>query len=176
MKKNNRDKERIELDLTSLLDVIFIILMVVMCQQLLQTGKDALKAEEAQEQRIEAEETAKIYETRLNDIENLEDTVTFVTLYADYEKNNPKTRHLKLLYHENTVIDDIVVTPETEKAVFDAFAIRLKDYVGEHDGTIILLTLNEKNILYRDHETLMNILTSLSEENKAFFVKTSEED
>ncbi|MCR5501585.1 MAG: hypothetical protein K6F53_01100 [Lachnospiraceae bacterium] len=182
MKKKGQEKSRIDLDLTSMLDVIFIILMVVMCQFRFDADKDAKTLEKYKDERDEAveraeesEEEAEIYRTQLESIEDAEQRVTFLTVFVDFEAADPSVRHIRMLHNEDPAIEDITIRPETENAQYRSFESRLEEYLSENDGMPVLLTLNEERILYRDHEAVEDVLELLKTSHANLFVRYGED-
>jgi biopolymer transport protein ExbD len=162
MKRRNR-RQGPDIDLTPLLDVIFIVLMVVMCQQSLTSNaeKEALTELENNMEVTQAEN--EIMKTQLESYETEDQLVAFITLNADYEKNDPKTRHIRLAYNDETVIEDIVITPDTQVQAYDQFVSEISAFVESKEGMPVLLTLQDEGILYRDHVRLEKEIAQLQE-------------
>ena len=162
MKRRNR-RQGPDIDLTPLLDVIFIVLMVVMCQQSLTSNaeKETITELENNMEVVEAEN--EIMKTQLDNYENETQLVAYITLKADYEKNNPKTRHIRLAYNDESVIEDIVITPDTQVQAYDQFVQEISTFVESKEGVPVLLTLEDEGILYRDHVRLEKEIARLQE-------------
>jgi biopolymer transport protein ExbD len=169
--RRNTDKFNIDLDLTSMLDVIFIILMVVMTSQLLNNAKETATARELSAELEAAKADNKAYEMQLQNMENPEKLVSFVTLYANFESADPKTRHIKLLLGEETAIDDIKLPPDNEETAYKDFGDKLASFLDDHNDTPVLLTLDDSNILYRDHVRMEEILASLKDAHPNLFIR-----
>ncbi len=174
--KNRRqsDKFNIDLDLTSMLDVIFVILMVVMCRQLLTNVRDneTIKTAAAELEAVKADN--ELYAMQLKNLENPENSVNFVSVYANFEQNDPHVRHLKLTVGDSAVIEDLVIKPDTEESVFGEFADRLSSILSADPDIPVLLTINDQNILYRDHIRIEEILSSLKDDNPNLFMKPAQ--
>ena len=162
MKRRNR-RQGPDIDLTPLLDVIFIVLMVVMCQQSLTSNaeKETITELENNMEVVEAEN--EIMKTQLDNYENETQLVAYITLEADYEKNDPKTRHIRLAYNDESVIEDIVITPDTQVQAYDQFVQEISTFVESKEGVPVLLTLEDEGILYRDHVRLEKEIAQLQE-------------
>ena len=162
MKRRNR-RQGPDIDLTPLLDVIFIVLMVVMCQQSLTSNaeKETITELENNMEVVEAEN--EIMKTQLDNYENENQLVAYITLKADYEKNDPKTRHIRLAYNDESVIEDIVITPDTQVQAYDQFVKEISTFVESKEGVPVLLTLEDEGILYRDHVRLEKEIAQLQE-------------
>ena len=172
--RRNSDKFNIDLDLTSMLDVIFIILMVVMTSQLLNNAKETATAQELSAELEAAQADNKTYEMRLKDMENPDDRVAFVTLYANFEAADPKTRHIKLLLGEDVAIEDLKLTPDNEDKIYEDFSKRLETYLEGYPDSPVLLTLDDSNILYRDHVRMEELLASVKEAHSNLYIRYSE--
>ena len=185
MKKDKREKNRIDLDLTSMLDVIFIILIVVMCQLSINaSNKD--RESESKQNTIDAMQTENVdlhteieslkeenvlYETHLSNMENEEHLVSFITLSAEYETADPSIRHIRLLSGEDTKIEDMIIEEETKSDKFKELEIILSELIETDTDVPVLLTLYEDRILYRDQTRIMQILDDLREDNSNLFVR-----
>lgn len=175
------DKLNMELDLTSLLDVIFIVLMVVMCHSALETQAEKVKAEETiakaeavTEMSAEYEElkaALSLYEARKDDIDNIEDKVAFADLYVNVDEDDFKTRHIRFLLGDNLLVEEMTITPETEGTVYLDFQGKLESYLSEHANVPVLLTLDETDILYRDHLKMEEILSELAGDYDNLFIQ-----
>ena len=174
MKKSIKDKTKIELDLTSLLDVIFIVLMVVMCHSMATAVEAESKVEDTaglEAELDEVQDTLELYEAREEEILSVEDRVLFVNAYVDFDENDIKTRTIKLMYDESFEIDPITITPDNESEMYESFENKLSSYLSEHSDMPILLTLDEENILYRDHERVMEIVDELKETHTNLYIQ-----
>lgn len=161
--KRRKKKTGPDIDLTPLLDVIFIVLMVVMCQQSLTSGTKEERITELENSLEETEADNKVMKMQLETAENEERLVAYITLYAQYEKNDPRTRHIKLAYNEDTVIEDIVITPDTQVQAYTQFAEEITSFMETKEGIPVLLTLDDTDILYRDHVRLEKEIEALRE-------------
>ncbi|WP_026507161.1 hypothetical protein [Butyrivibrio sp. MC2013] len=158
-----------DLDLTPLLDVIFIILMVVMCNQTLLTKES--KAETADMRKeldaCVAENIA--VKDQLSAMENEEDIISYVTLSASYDSDNPRIRHFKLIRNNETEIEDIVIIPEKEDEAFKRVEEELDTFVAEWKDKPVLIVLDKDQILYRDYQKLDEYLSKLHEKYNNIF-------
>ncbi len=163
MKRRRDKKSAIDIDLTSMLDVIFILLMVLMCNQ-------AMATEEARgdldywmhKYDVEAGENG-TRKDQIDKYENANEYVQYVTVYANYEVSNPKTRHIRIAYNNEEAINDIEITPTTQNQAYESFVSEITNFIEDNESTPIILTLNEDQILYRDQKELYKKLQELSE-------------
>ncbi len=164
MKKDKQDKFKIDLDLTSMLDVIFIVLMVVMCRLNFEDTRGQKELEEARDRAV-------LYEQQLSSIENEDALVSFVTLSVEFESADPKTRHIRMLTGENAVMEDTVITPEGEEEGFTRLSEELETVLSEDGERPVLLTLYEDRILYRDQVRVTKLLDGLKEDHPNLFIR-----
>ncbi len=145
MKKSFSSKGKINIDLTSLLDVIFLVLMVVMCYQKI----NGTRAEAAPPEIVV----------------NTVDGVKNVVLYVTYDDSDITSRHIYLKRDaESDEIQDIVITPETEEASYSAFETKLKEYLSANSMMPVLVTIDDSRILYRDAVRMTELLGSIGDE------------
>ena len=150
-----RKRATLDIDLTPLLDVIFIVLMIVMCSRQMQV-KDLTKALDNATGKETVSDNLSWAE------ENEENLVANVSLYANYETGNPRIRHIYLAYEGVNVIDDITITPETELEAYDNFRDKMRGFIQQHKDIPVMLVLNEDQILYRDKIELDKLIDELS--------------
>ncbi len=184
MKQHLNEKTKIDLDLTSMLDVILILLMVVMCSHQLSAGTAAKEAQAAQEQAAEYRtqldeaqsrldeakneiDALQVYKDRLDSLEDPAYDLAMVTLYVGFDHTDPRTRHIRLLYGDDrNAFEEITLTPETAEDGFTRFAAGLGSVLSaqQQAGLPVLLTLDDENILYRDHLRMEQILEELKKQ------------
>lgn len=161
---NKRSLPNLDIDLTSLLDVIFIVLMVVMCHQALGTRTEQQENEQLTIQLEEAENKNDIYETQLYAYDNADQLVAYVILNADYDAKDPTTRNIQLAYNNDIAFEEIIITSENEEESYASFEEKMVSFLSEKSYMPVILVLNEDNILYRDQVRLSEILSKLGEQ------------
>ena len=188
MKQHLNEKMKIDLDLTSMLDVILILLMVVMCSHQLSAGTAAKQAQSAQEQASELEaqleeaqneiDSLRIYKDRLDALEDPAYDLAMVTLSVGFDHADPRTRHIRLLYGgDQDAFEEITLTPESAEDGYARFAAGLGSVLSaqQEAGLPVLLTLDDGNILYRDHLRMEQILEELKTQYPNLYLHHSEE-
>jgi len=151
MKKSFLSSVDTHIDLTSLLDVIFILLIVVMCNY--QMVKDPAPEPEI--------------------IPVITDNPS-VTVYMDFDDNDIKTRYARLIWDETT-INDIAVLPGSEETAFDEIEQSIQQFINEHSEEPVFIVLDETKILYRDQKRMSEMLTELSSNNRNLYFRTADE-
>ena len=153
MKKRRLDKKNIIIDLTSLLDVIFIILMVVMCNQKADTGKG---------------ETTPI--TPPSTDERV--VALSVNVTVDFDDNDDIiSRNIELRCGENSIpsvitIDENDVAGDGSIAAYETFSNEIEKYLvsdGEQAAPV-LVEVVDGEMLYRDVREVSSRLSELSSE------------
>lgn len=146
----SRKKRDIIIDLTSMLDVIFIILLVVMCNQHVgSVGKEDLPSMDPQIP------------------QSLEERVATATIVIPYDED-VVTRHIEITYNNSEVPKSIEInkenaTVESSDNPFELFGGEIESFVvncKENDIPVIL-TLDDREMLYRDANKVSDILTEL---------------
>ena len=165
----NRRSEGI--DLNALLDVIFIILMVVVCRQATE-AVNLKEAEEAvMEQQEEAKATQEMYEDQIDSLENMDSYVLPVYLMVRFDPTDVKSRTIEYLVNGET--NEIALNPENEEEAYEELRGALSGFLSEQESRILLLSLNEddEQILYRDELAVQTVVDELSKENDNLFLK-----
>lgn len=187
--KNSFHKRDIAIDLTSLLDVIFIVLLIVMCNQKFETKEAVQQADQMmqqaqemmQEQQSEADFQA-AWNQHFEQYENVDEIMLFINVRASYEKYNIQNRTILVL----TGIGN--GTQEPWKAEFNqtgasAAYQQLKEhlkkvteeYIGSQEGVtrpvIIALNREDEDILYRDEVAIDEILKELAAGNEMIYLR-----
>ena len=165
----NRRSEGI--DLNALLDVIFIILMVVVCRQATE-AVNLKEAEEAvMEQQEEAKATQEMYEDQIDSLENMDSYVLPVYLMVRFDPTDVKSRTIEYLVNGET--NEIALNPENEEEAYEDLRGVLSGFLSEQESRILLLSLNEddEQILYRDELAVQAVVDELSEEHDNLFLK-----
>ncbi|MBR5115502.1 MAG: hypothetical protein IK096_00420 [Lachnospiraceae bacterium] len=181
---NRKLKRRFDpvIDLTALLDVVFIVLLIVICNQQSRTigAEDALQQKtaaaeemltEAKASAAEADAAKAMYQDRLDSVEQMQELVTALTVEADYTPGNPSVRHFRLLGLSDEEISVTELTPDTEQEAYGTFSADLTERVEAADGKPVILSLQFDHILYRDEEALRHLLTGLGEDHDNVYYK-----
>ena len=177
MKKRNSVTDFV-IDLTSLLDVIFIVLLIVMCGQKLlsdDTKQAAAKAEalreEADASLRESEALADYYRQHTEAFENTEQFVRFVDVVAYFDSStriSDRTVIVTAGIDDSTELVKFAVTAANEEegyAKLQSYLTGIIESASEGGNTVtVILSLNrgEESILYRDETAIGNIFDYLA--------------
>ena len=176
MKRRHRAKSDIVIDLTSLLDVVFIVLLVVICRQHILTGsqqekmEDVVKDVEARE--ALAQEKYELYMDQLETADQLNQYVWAVSVYSSYNDDKLTERRISML-REGQEIEGFELRGENVSGVLEAFRKALESYITEHAEQPVILSLNEndEDILYRDEKAINRIFSELASEYDNVYIK-----
>ncbi|MDO4808648.1 MAG: hypothetical protein Q4A04_01595 [Eubacteriales bacterium] len=194
MKHRLKNKLNTVVELTSLLDVIFIVLMIVICNQqinLEEKGHDVetayeeaaeVKAEaeaalsEAEDLRAEAEAEKALFEEHLEKFEDVSSQMTTVTVIIDYQPSNLRTRTIRLVADADTP-ETITITPETENDAYTKFEEKLEDLVTQAEASDkpVVISIDMTRILYRDELRAEEVLSAVYGRHGNLFYRKSAE-
>lgn len=178
MSRNKRiSKNDIMIDLTSLLDVIFIVLLVVMIGQKdaaaqEQQNLDALQ-NEASEQIANAENAQQLYNDMLDTENNINKYVFSISITVPYNKDEIHKREIMLLTEGSEPQTFALIGNDVEGSLSE-FRESLLNSINDHDDDIpIILSLNDDDdkILYRDEKAVSEILNEMSDKHKNVYIK-----
>lgn len=166
--RRRKNKGDILIDLTSLLDVIFILLMIVLCNQQNETSKMQVQQEEA----IKISEQAKVQLQLYTDQMDTADNFGMVSVNASYEPNNITTRHISIQIKGEEIIT-LDMRGNSTKEPLGKLEEILRDYIDSNAGKPIILSLNERdeNILYRDEKAIQDIFNELKVYSTDVYIK-----
>jgi hypothetical protein len=174
-KRRNAEND-VFIDLTSLLDVIFILLMVVVCSYNYEKQKneqDTLLARESMTNaQAEAEADSKAYTDMLETQNDLQSYVWTASIVVPFEPDEITLRHIKVLREGSEIISFDLVGNDVADSI-KKFRETLTDYVKGHPDRPVILSLNENDdsILYRDEVMINDILNELSDTYDNVYIK-----
>lgn len=175
-RKRKNTRNGVLIDLTSLLDVIFILLLVVVCSYNYEKQNSLQAAAEVQESLesavTDAEANSQIYADMIDTQNNLQKYVWAASIVVPYEPDEITTRHIKILREDAEILSiDLVGNDDAEN--IEKFKDCLKDYVEKFSDRPVILSLNENDdkILYRDEKKVKEILDELTQNYKNVYIK-----
>lgn len=178
MKLRNKNKSigRALIDLTPLLDVIFIFLVVVLCfntneneEAQAKLSEAKTKFEEAERIEEEAETKLGIMQDHLNNYAEDNDNISFVTIYAEYTPNDRKFRTIHVRVNEQ---EDYKI-PLNPSNTDDAWT-ECKDYIlkfVDQEKPMMVSIMNTK-MLYRDEQKIEHLIDELNDSGEGRFYKS----
>lgn len=171
------------IELTSLLDVIFIVLMIIVCnQQINMTAKTEEaqavlaqaeeKMDQAEDIMAEAEAQKELYKEDRDTYESINEQTDIMTVYVTYTPSNPEDREI-LIMRNGEELPHIFISPSNTTEALEGLTSILDKHVSaahEEDKPVIV-SINTDKILYRDEKAVSEILDGLSEEYGNIFYK-----
>ena len=177
MRRYKRNKKNdIIIDLTSLLDVIFIVLLVVMAGQFTasknQENALADQQTEAEAMMEDAENMIAVYEDMIDTMDNVNKYILAVSIAVPYNRDELHKREIKLLAEGNELKTFPLTGSDTEES-FNEFRDTLEDFIKSNSDSPVILSLNDDDdkILYRDEKSVTEILSELSGEYDNVYIK-----
>ena len=159
MRRNRRmSRNDILIDLTSMLDVIFIILLVLVCGQT--TISDDLNEARTQAEyaKAQAEAEKQLYEEQQEAFNN----VWAVSVVVPYDENEITKRQICILKQGEKIQSIDLIGNDITEAV-NNFKALLVGYIEQNQDKPIILSVNENDdhILYRDEVMVNGIFDEL---------------
>ena len=173
-RKRRGSKGDVLIDLTSLLDVIFIILLIVMWGQ--NTVEINLKQAqaEAEDAMYQTKTEQMLYKQQLEITNNINSYVFAVSVVVPYDKTDVTHRRIQIL-KEGKEIESFELVGNNVKVSIEAFRKSLTEYAEENKDRPVILSLNERddNILYRDEVMVTEIFNELAREYGNVYIRGS---
>lgn len=172
MRRRRKRNNDLVIDLTSLLDVIFILLLVILCGEQLAKEEYISKEQQASEVVQEAEAAKGLYEDQMELSDNINNYVCTISVYSDYNPDQITVRKVRIL-KENEEIESFDLIGADTQDVYEAFTKRLTEYVTASAEQPVILSLNEgdEKILYRDEKAILQIFEQLSDDYENVYIK-----
>ncbi len=165
MRKHKR-RDGIVIDLTSMLDIIFIVLLVLVCYIKLSGNSVAEEREALKEQRKDLSRQQSIYEQQIEAINSKGEYVVFISVDSSFSEENPRKRNIFVLNSDKSNGKPPEIPELDGQDINEGYMelnSYLSDYIGKNKDKIIVLTYNEgdKDILYTDEKEIDKIFTEL---------------
>ncbi len=179
--KNLFDKSELAIDLTSLLDVIFIVLLVVMCRQSILTEAQSDATNEAENSKTQSDAERSNFKQHEEKYDNIDDYVLFIDVTSKYAEasidGNRTMSIISGLSNTNTSAPLDVISYTTEEE--DNAYIHLKEILeseiekGKKDNKVIILSLNknDEDILYRDEIKIEKVFDEMCQNNDDVYLR-----
>jgi len=181
-----RKRINTQIELTSLLDVIFIVLMIVVCnQQINMTSKTAeieamqqqaqVEMAEAEDLKAEAEAAKELFEEHQDTYTSIDENLSVMTIYASYVPSNPQNREIRILAGDRE-LPAISLNPGNSKDAFAEFERELDtEFKNAYNAQKpVIISINTEKILYRDANDIESIINKLSKEYGNIYYKAGE--
>ena len=165
------------IDLTPLLDVIFILLIVVLSAQRNNEQIEERYAE-ASEMLDEATEKEARYDAmseQLNTYANLSDYVNVVTIYSSYSPSNLKYRTVFVSVNGSD-LKEWNLNPSNESSVWNECKTYIEGELADNKEVPTIFGIKDEKMLYRDEQSILALYESIDLPEKYVKNYTETED
>jgi len=173
-RKRKGTKGDVLIDVTSLLDVMFIILLVVLWGQ--NRVEDDLKSTQTDATYAKSQAMAEyqLYQDQMELADSLNQYVWAVSVVVPYNENEVTQRQIKLLQEGQEIKSFDLIGNNVSDSV-KAFRECLVEYIKENQDRPVILSLNEDDdyILYRDEVMVQEIFNELAGNYSNVYMKGS---
>ena len=167
MRRKKRTKGDILIDFTSLMDVIFILLMLVLSKQ----QAFAKQSEEQLDQQIKdygemtdmKETEYNLYKDQVESSENIQEYMCLLSVYCNYDKKEITSREIRVLGVKDDKYGPVELKGNDVTEQMDELEDYLKKNIEDNPEKVAVLSLNkdDDNILYRDETRILEIFDGL---------------
>lgn len=176
MRRKRRGAGRdVLIDLTSLLDIMFIILLVVLWGQQ-SKNEDLMKMQaEAEQVKAQTEAQYKLYEQQLEIADNVNQLVWAASVVVPYDEKDITKRTI-LVLKEGEEIESFALAGNNVADSVAAFRECLVGYILANKDKPVILSLNDNDdyILYRDEVMVTEIFMELANEYSNVYLRGGE--
>lgn len=173
----NKSIGQIIIDLTPLLDVVFILLIVVLSFQDAYSAEVDSRISEAHQIESDAKDMVSTTESKnatiseqLDTYANLNDYVNIVTIYADYQPSNRKYRTIYLVINDADV-KEIALNPSNGDSAWKECEETIKQCLEENSDIPTIYTIKNEKMLYRDEQMITSLFSHLSSSYNNIYLK-----
>ena len=176
MKNRFSGKLKNTIELTSLLDVIFIVLMIVICnQQINMTVKEdtaKVKMEQAMDAQADADAEKELYKQHRETFETVNEQMDVITVYVDYTPSDIRNREIRIMANDDE-LPIIKLSPSNTKESFEQFEKSLEKKIAEAEEADkpVIISIDTTQILYRDEKAVDEIIGRLFDKHDNLYLK-----
>lgn len=172
MRRKRRRNNDLVIDLTSLLDVIFILLLVILCAEQIAKEEYVDREQAAAEKVQEAEAAKELYNDQIEFSDSINQYVCAISVYSDYNPDQITVRKVRVLKEAQEIESFDLIGADTKEA-YEAFTECLTKYITDNAEQPVILSLNEgdEKILYRDEKAILKIFQQLSDDYENVYIK-----
>lgn len=151
------------IDVTSLLDVIFIILLVVLLGQNNTQEKLFEMQAEAENAKAQAESEYELYEQQIELSDTVNQMVWAVSVVVPFDEQDVTKRNIQIL-KEGKEIESFELVGNNVSEAVEAFKNSLVSYIEANQDKPVILSLNDNDdaILYRDEVMVTELFLELA--------------
>lgn len=167
------DKKRtigqILIDLTPLLDVVFILLMIVMIGSEVYAGQaDSVRAE-AEDVKAEYTAMEAVMTDRIDTYEHLDDYVGVVSIYAAYQPSYRQNRTIYIGYGDE--VKTIALNGAGTTKAWKDCRNYIEGILSANEGTPFVISILDEQMLYRDEQAIEDMFADLCASHKNLYLK-----
>lgn len=178
MRRRKRRNKDVIIDLTSLLDIVFIVLLVVICYASSLNVDYSKKTSDLSTSQDKLNSEADTYHKMNEEMDNLKEFVGYIVIRVPYDQsdmNNQSYRNrvIHVLEKGETEIQTYEVQGNKKISEQSGLYEYLEEYIAKYGDKPIVISLNDKDedILYRDEKELNELIDKLQEEHKNIYRK-----
>lgn len=177
-RKRRNGRNEVFIDLTSLLDVIFIVLLLVICSYHSEKEKNKQENTAAHEYMskaiADAESDSQAYTDMIDTQDNLQKYIWTASIVVPYDPDEITVRHIKVLTEDKEIMSFDLIGNDVAGGVQE-FRDSLTDYIKKYADRPVILSLNENNdkILYRDEKAINEVFDELMNTYDNVYIKGS---
>lgn len=163
--KKRRSIENIIIDLTPLLDVVFIMLLVVACKLQVTQNDYNKRVDTLDDQTTAADTQQEEYEDLYDSFANIDDYIVFYTVNSHYNPDDIEFRTIDIVSSEKDFVKPSLplLRRNNDSEGLEKLKNYLEEYASSNPDVTIVVSLNEDDddILYRDEKRIKNIFDEL---------------
>ncbi len=163
--KRGFDKDII-IDLTSLLDVVFILLLVIITQFQNEDAKVQAARNAAVEAQSQAAHSKEIYDTQVENMQGVSQYIEFISVISTFNEETLSERRIDVNFSGEKRDVTIELDGRNVQDKYDELKNMIREYRDANPEKMIVLSLNENSeeILYMDEKAIRGVFTELLED------------
>ncbi len=175
MKKDKKEKSigKILIDLTPLLDVVFIVLIVVFAGQKnkIAESESAKLAAQSSQAAIEAQNA--VLDGQMANYEDVNAYFSLISVYAGFDPSNRVRRTVYIKVNDGD-IKTVAINPSDADKRWEECEEYIEEVIGREDNLYTILSVNtvsEEGMLYRDEQRILKMFGDISSKHANVYVK-----
>lgn len=174
--KNSKKKTigQILIDLTPLLDVVFILLMIVMIGSETYNSQADSAMAEAQDIKSEYLAMESVMQDRLDTYENLNDYVGVVSIYATYQPSYRQNRTVYIGYGDD--IKTVALSGAGTSKAWKECKTYIEGILDANPGVPYVISIMDERMLYRDEQAIEAMYADLCTSHDNLYLKNYTEN
>ena len=176
--KRSKSIAQVLIDLTPLLDVIFILLIVVLSYQdnFNKAAEEQLTyavdyIDDANDKVAAADARVDTAEEQVENYAKLNDYVNVITINASYKPSNRKYRVIHVAVNADDM-REIPLNPSNTNEAWKECKVYVEQIIS--DGKPTILSIKNEKMLYRDEESIMKMYEELNASTSNVYLKPNE--